>query len=120
MAQADGTEDAGLAETIEVLRRELRKAQDAGSDSDVRFSVGSVEAELAIEVVKKAGGEASIKVLNLLSIGGKGEWSKTEINRVKVVLEPIGRNGQPFEVAAARARRPDDASERRPDGRPGG
>lgn len=112
MAEAGSAEGAGLAETIEVLRRELRKAQDAGRDSDVRFSVGSVEAELAIEVVKKAGGEASIKVLNLLSIGGTGERSKSETNRVKVVLEPIGPKGQSFEVAAARARRPD--------GRPGG
>jgi hypothetical protein len=113
MAGTESTEnDAGLAETIEVLRRELRKAQDAGRDSDIRFSVGSVEVELAIEVVKKAGGEASIKVLNLLSIGGSGERSKSETNRVKVALEPIGRNGQPFEVAAASARRPD--------GRPGG
>jgi hypothetical protein len=112
MAEADSRGNAGLAETIEILRRELRKAQDAGRDSDVRFSVGSLEAELAIEVVKTAGGEASIKVLNLLSIGGSGERSKSETNRVKVVLEPIGLNGQPFEVAAAKTRRPD--------GRPGG
>jgi hypothetical protein len=113
MAEAYSAEnDAGLAETIEVLRRELRQAQDAGRDSDVRFSVGSVEVELAIEVVKKAGGEASIKVLNLLSIGGSGERSKSATNRVKVALEPIGLNGQPFEVTAASARRPD--------GRPGG
>ena len=108
MAADDSTENgAGLAETIEVLRRELRKAQDAGRGGDVRFSVGSVEAELAIEVVKKAGGEACIKVLNLLSIGGSGERSKNATNRVKVVLEPIGPNDQPFEVGAASARRPD-------------
>ncbi len=112
MTEVGGTEDAGLAETIEVLRGELRRAQDAGRGGDIRFSVGRVEVELAIEVVKKAGGEASIKVLNLLSIGGQGERSKSETNRVKVVLEPTGVNGEPFEVAAAKARRPD--------GRPGG
>lgn len=107
MAAGDGTEEAGLAETIEVVREELRKAQDAGSGGDVRFSVNSVEVELVIDVVKKVGGEASIKVLNLLSIGGQGEREKSATNRVKVVLQPIGLHGASFEIASARARRPD-------------
>jgi hypothetical protein len=62
---------AGLAEAIEAIRGELRQAQEAGRSQNVRFSVGSVEIELAVEVVKSGGGEASVKVLNLLSIGGK-------------------------------------------------
>ena len=107
MAAGDGAEGAGLAETIEILRAELRTAQDAGTDSDVRFTVGPVEVELAIEVTKKAGGEASIKVLNLLSIGGQGERAKSETNRVKVTLQPVARNGVSFEVAAANRHRPD-------------
>jgi hypothetical protein len=110
---ADGdVEKASLAETIEVLRSELRRAQDLGSGDDVRFSVGSVEVELAIEVEKKVGGKASITVLNLLSIGGSGDRTTSETNRVKVVLNPVGVNGAPFEVASSQARRPD--------GRPGG
>jgi Trypsin-co-occurring domain 2 len=101
--------ELGLAEAIDVVRSELRRAQDSGRGADVRFSVGSVEVELAVEVVKTAGGEASVKVLNLLSLGGKGEVSKGETNRVKVVLNPIGVGGAPFEVASARDRRPDAA-----------
>jgi hypothetical protein len=117
----DGTEfeNAGLAEAIDMMRRELQKAQDDGRGSDVRFSVGPVEVELAIEVIKKAGGEASVKVLNFLSIGGKGERSRGETNRVKIVLNPIGVNGEPFEVASSQNRRPDAAaggSSGRPDG----
>jgi Trypsin-co-occurring domain 2 len=99
--------ELGLAEAIDVLRSELRKAQDSGRGADVRFSVGSVEVELAVEVVKKAGGEASVKVLNLLSLGGKGEVSKGDTNRVKVVLSPVGVGGAPFEVASAQVHRPD-------------
>lgn len=99
--------EIGLAEAIDVVRGELRTAQDAGRSADVRFSVGSVEVELAIEVVKKAGGEASIKVLNLLSFGGKGEVSTGDTNRVKVMLNPIGVDGEPFEIASAQDRRPD-------------
>ena len=102
---ADG--ELGLAEAIDALRSELRKAQDSGRGADVRFCVGSVEVELAVEVVKKAGGEASVKVLNVLSLGGRGEVSKGETNRVKVVLDPIGVGGAPFEVASAQDRRPD-------------
>lgn len=109
--------ELGLAEAIDVLRSELRKAQDSGQSADVRFSVGSVEVELAVEIVKKAGGEASVKVLSVLSLGGKGEVSKGETNRVKVVLNPIGVGGKPFEVASARDRRPDPAEA---GGRPGG
>lgn len=106
-----------LAEAIDVLRGELRKAQDSGLGSDVRFSVGSVEVELAIEVVKKAGGGISVNVLNLLSVGGKGGVSRGETNRVKVTLNPIGVGGEPFEVSSARDQRP-DATET--GGRPGG
>lgn len=99
--------ELGLAEAIEVVRGELRQAQDAGRGGDVRFSVGSVEVELAIEVVKKAGGQASIKVLNVLSVGGKGEVSRGDTNRVTVVLNPVGVGGASFEVASARDHRPD-------------
>ena len=103
--------EIGLAEAIDVVRGELRTAQDAGRGADVRFSVGSIEIELAIEVVKKAGGQASIKVLNMLSVGGKGEVSKGETNRVKVVLNPISVGGAPFEVASAQDHRPDARKE---------
>lgn len=112
---ADG--ELELAEAIDVVRAELRKAQDSGRGADVRFSVGSVEVELAVDVVRTAGGEASIKVLNLLSIGGKGEVSKDLGNRVKVVLNPIGVGGAPFEVASAQDQRPDAGA---PGARPGG
>jgi len=109
--------ELGLAEAIDVVRGELRKAQDSGQGADVRFSVGSVEVELAVEIVKKGGGEASVNVLGVLSLGGKGEVSRGGTNRVKVVLNPIGVGGKPFEVASARDQRPDPVE---PGGRPGG
>jgi hypothetical protein len=98
-----------LAKAIDVLRGELRKAQDSGEWSDVRFSVGAVEVELAIEVVEKAGGQFSVNVIDLLSVEGKRGRSKGETNRIKVTLNPIGVGGKPFEVASARDQRPDAA-----------
>ena len=67
--------------------------------------------EFAVDARRTAGGEASIKVLSLLSLGGKGEVAKGEANRVKVTLSPIGVNGKPFEVASVSRSRPDGGAE---------
>ena len=100
-------EEFALADAIEAVRRELRRAQDEGRGSDVRFVVGPAEVEFTVEVVKAAGGEASVNVLNLVSFGGSGEVSTGSTNRVKLVLTPVGVGGAPFEVASVHARRPD-------------
>jgi hypothetical protein len=85
----------------------LRKAQDRGRRADVRFTVGAVEVEFVVQVTKLAGAEVSVKVPNIVSLGGKGEVSKGETNRVKVVLNPLGVGGKPFEVASEQSGRPD-------------
>jgi hypothetical protein len=100
-------QELGLAEAIESVRAELRAAQDADAGADVRFAVGSVEVEFVVELAKKADGEASIKVLNVLSLGGTGDRSRGETNRVTVVLNPIGVSGKPFEASSTSRRRPD-------------
>jgi Trypsin-co-occurring domain 2 len=104
-------EEFALADAIEAIRRELRRAQDEGRGSDVRFVVGPAEVEFTIEVVKAAGGEASVKVLNLLSIGGSGQVSTGKTNSVKLVLKPVEVGGAPFEVASGHSRRPDRTGE---------
>jgi hypothetical protein len=104
-------EELVLADAIEAVRRELRRAQDEGRGSDVRFVVGPAEVEFTVEVVKAAGGEASVKVLSLLSFGGSGEVSTGKTNRVKLVLTPVGVGGAPFEVASVHSRRPDRTGE---------
>jgi Trypsin-co-occurring domain 2 len=104
-------EELALADAIEAVRRELRRAQDEGRGSDVRFVVGPAEVEFTVEVVKAAGGEASVKVLSLLSFGGSGEVSTGKTNRVKLVLTPVGVGGAAFEVASVHSRRPDRTAE---------
>jgi Trypsin-co-occurring domain 2 len=100
-------DEFALADAIEAVRSELRRVQDAGRGSDVRFVVGPAEVEFTVEVVKGAGGEASVRVLNILSLGGTGEVSTGKINRVKLVLTPVEVGGAPFVVASVQARRPD-------------
>lgn len=103
--------EVSLSDAIAVVRDELRRAQDAGRGDDVRFSVGSVEVELSVAVERKTGGEVSVKVLNVFSLGGKGERSRGNTNRVTVVLNPLGVGGAPFEVASGLDRRPDGHGE---------
>lgn len=97
----------GLAEAIGLVRAELRTAQDVGRDADVRFTVGTVEIEFAVDVEQTRGGEASIKVLSFLSLGGKGGLTRAETHTIRVTLTPVTRGGEPFEVAATSPARPD-------------
>jgi hypothetical protein len=99
--------DLGLAEAIEAVRGELRRAQQSRTDGDVRFTVGPVEIEFVVDVEKTNGVEASVKVLSLLSLGGKGGVTRGETNRVTVTLTPVTDTGEPFEVAAKSGKRPD-------------
>jgi hypothetical protein len=100
----DGSVD--LAEAVASVRRELLRAQNEAVGSDVRFAVGPVELEFAVTVSREAKGEASIKVLSLLSLGAGAGVSSGATNRVKVTLNPLSVDGEPFEVAARRKGRP--------------
>jgi hypothetical protein len=106
-AEDPSGKELALADAIEAVRSELRKAQDRGRGGDVRFTVGTVEIEFAVDATRTVGGEASIKVLSLLSLGGKGESARGETHRVRITLSPVGVGGQPFEVSSAGSARPD-------------
>jgi hypothetical protein len=99
--------EVALADAIAAVRGQLQLAQEAGAESDVRFTLGSVEVEFAVEVFTTGGGEASVKVLGLITAGAKAERSRGETHIVRVVLHPVNRDGTPFEVSADRGHRPD-------------
>src|SRR5947209_6773429 len=96
--QGDG--HVSLAKAIEAVREELKQAQNSGAGDDVRFTVGPVVMEFAVELTGTIGTDASVKVLNIVSIGGKGERSRSESNRVTVTLTPHTPKGGPFEVSS--------------------
>jgi hypothetical protein len=103
---AETESELGLADAIEAVRAEIMEAQQRGAASDVRFTVGDIELEFAVDVRKERGSQASVTVLNLLSLGGKLGRSTAETSRVKVVLNTVSVDGKPFEVASAAKRRP--------------
>ncbi|MEH0557305.1 trypco2 family protein [Streptomyces sp. B21-101] len=133
---ADDFDGPTLAGAIAQVRRELAEALAEGEGQAVRFGMAGVELEFLVEARKVAGGDAGVR-FHVVSLGGKAEFQRTETNRVKVSLQPVGRDGRPLKVSSEVERRPDarrgDAQppgthgegtnmaaqgSRRPDGRP--
>ncbi|MET9072251.1 trypco2 family protein [Streptomyces sp. NPDC004232] len=102
----DVFDELTLAGAIIQVRQELEEALEEGKDQAVRFGVGAVELEFAVEARRVAGGDAGVR-FHVVSLGGKAEWQRAQTNRVKVSLEPIDREGEPLKVASSLAHRPD-------------
>ena len=83
-------EELGLAEAIDAVRSELRRAQDRGRGAGVRFTVGAVEVEFVVEVTKRAGAEASVKVLNILALGTVQSEVDASISQLRPLAEVPG------------------------------
>ncbi len=82
-----------LTEALDSLRGELMYALERATDSDLRFAVQAVEVEL--QVVRTAGGEASASggLWQVLTVGGKATYSSAATHKVKLVLQPVRRDG---------------------------
>jgi hypothetical protein len=78
-----------LAEAIRALRREIVVASRAGKDEDVRFKLGPIELEFALEVSREAGGDAGLKFW-VVSLGGQAKRGSATTHTVKLVLTPAG------------------------------
>jgi hypothetical protein len=77
-----------LADVIATVRRELSRAQQEGTGSDIRFRVGPVELEFDTTPSYTGGGEAGVR-LYVLTLGAKADISSVTAHRVKVVLQPV-------------------------------
>lgn len=79
---------ATLAEAIKGIRAELSDAMAAGEGERLRFDVGPVELEFAVDIQRDLQAKAGVKVW-VVEIGGSGGWSRDSSNRVKVTLNPV-------------------------------
>ena len=82
----------GLADTVRGVRAELQAAMTEGQGSDLRFEVGPVELEFAVDVRKEAGTDAGVKVY-VVSFGAKGSVAATATHRLKLTLHPKDAQG---------------------------
>ena len=87
-----------VADAIKQLRAQLEEAQREGIGKDLRFLAKSVEVELAIVFKSEIEGSAGVKAW-FLDISGKAKAADETTHKVKLVLEPVGRDGKPTFVS---------------------
>jgi hypothetical protein len=80
----------GLAQAIELVRQELDAAAQAGAGARLGFVPDAVELEFEVVFETTGGAEAEVKVW-VVSLGGKGEVSHEQTQRIKVALRPFDR-----------------------------
>lgn len=83
-----------LARAIRELREQLTEAVSEGENASVRFTPRSVEVELGItfDVEVEAGG--GFKLFSLVDLSVKSKIGDESIHKVKLTLEPVGRDGK--------------------------
>ncbi len=77
----------GLAEAIEQVRAELEQARETGADKDLRFRLGEVQLDFAVELSKEGGADAGVR-LWVVSVGASGSASTTRTHTVAVKMIP--------------------------------
>jgi hypothetical protein len=87
-----------LAQAIRELRTQLVEAVKEGEGAAIRFVPKSVDVELAIifDAEVEAGG--GFKLFSLIDLSGKAKLGDETTHKVKLTLEPIGRDGKPVLV----------------------
>jgi hypothetical protein len=91
-------ENVTVADAIKQLRAQLEQAQREGIGKDLRFLTRSVEVELAIVFKTETEGGAGVKAW-FLDVSGKAKAADETTHKVKLVLEPVDRDGKPTQVS---------------------
>jgi hypothetical protein len=91
-------DDVTVAAAIKQLRAQLEEAQQEGKDKAVRFLTKSVEVELAVVFKAEMEGGVGVKAW-FIDMSGKAKAADETTHKVKIVLEPVGRDGQPTLVS---------------------
>ena len=87
-------ENVTVADAIKQLRAQLEDAQREGVGKDLRFVAKSVEVELGIVFKIEVEGGIGVKAW-FLDISCKAKAGDETTHKVKLVLEPVGRDGKP-------------------------
>ncbi|MDN3060564.1 hypothetical protein PH213_39865 [Streptomyces sp. SRF1] len=103
MGHADSGADEGLdlADAITLLRDQVAEAQyriSTGGDAGVRFSLGEITLELALELAKTRGLDSGLR-FSVVGIGGKRESTRTATHTLTVRLDPHLPGGGAVDVS---------------------
>lgn len=88
-----------LTDAIEQIRSQLADAMEKGKGSPLAFRPGPVELEFEVAFSETGGGELGVRAY-VISIGAKGEASRTVTNRVKLTLTPVSPAGEDILVGS--------------------
>src|SRR4051812_48118242 len=96
----------GLADAVREVRAELRTAMEESEDEPVRFDVGEIEMEFAVEVRRDERADGGIRVW-IANVGASSGESTATTHRLRVTLNATDMaTGQSLRIAD---RRHDDA-----------
>lgn len=93
-----GSEGIGLRQAIAAVRSELIGAMADGVESALRFDVGPVQLDFAVDVADAIGGEAGVRVW-VLSLSTSGRTEVHNSHRVTVTLNPVHASGTSPRIA---------------------
>jgi hypothetical protein len=94
-----------LGRAITDLRAELLEALREGAGKELRFRLKPIELELSVGITGSLDGKAGVKFW-VMELGGEAKLEDATTHKLKLVLEPVGPEGQVFEVTDALAQRP--------------
>jgi hypothetical protein len=87
-----------LAQAIRELRAQLVEAAEDGEGTSLRFLPKAVDIELGITFTAEAEAGGGFKLLSLVDLSVKGNTGNESTHKVKLTLEPVGRDGKPILV----------------------
>ena len=90
-----------LADAVREIRAQLLMAAMEGEDQPIRFMPKSVEVELGIVFTLEAEAGAGFKIWSLVDLSSKGKVGDETTHKVKLVLEPVGRDGKPTAISSS-------------------
>jgi hypothetical protein len=87
-----------LADAVGLLRDQLVEAQQRGQHSDLRFGLGEITLELAVELSRSHGADGGLR-FGIATAGVRGERSSRSTHRVVVALTPKLTGGRDVEIS---------------------
>ena len=93
-----------LSEAIQNLRGELLVAMQAAPGEALQFRLGPIEMELEVEVTREVAGKGGLKWW-LVEASVEVKRASSATHKIKLVLEPIGADGQRIKVSDDSVRR---------------
>ncbi|MGW1224179.1 trypco2 family protein [Streptomyces sp. NPDC001478] len=86
-----------LTEAVRLLRRQLTAAQREADGSDVRFKVGEVTVELAVELTRAASAGGGLR-FGVAAVDAKRDRTRHTTHRIQLTLHPRDGSGGDLEI----------------------